>query len=318
MFLSGRGSTQPHDGRRDEGLALVGAHPAGPRTVVLRRPPGGDNDAMDPLMTIGDFARASRLTTKALRFYHESGLLTPASVDERSGYRRYAPEQVADAQIIRALRALDVPVDTISEVLTAGEVETRSALIARHLARMEAKLDETRSAVRSLRAMLEEPAPTVAITHRSVPETRVLAIRQTIDLRDLGDWFRGALSELADARSAPVPGRAGAYGGVWSSELFADERGSATVFVPVGADVVLPDPPGRSEIVRLPPVELAVATHRGTDDTVARVYAALGAYVTEHELGVDGPVRETYLEGFPGIDEVSVSEIGWPIFRISR
>ena len=39
------------------------------------------------MLTIGAFARASRLSPKALRLYDELGLLRPASVDPVSGYR---------------------------------------------------------------------------------------------------------------------------------------------------------------------------------------------------------------------------------------
>jgi protein phosphatase len=44
------------------------------------------------LLTIGTFAKASRLSPKALRLYDELGLLTPARVDPVTGYRLYAPE----------------------------------------------------------------------------------------------------------------------------------------------------------------------------------------------------------------------------------
>jgi PPM family protein phosphatase len=40
------------------------------------------------LMTSGEFARASRLSPKALRLYDELGLLSPAEVDPVTGYRR--------------------------------------------------------------------------------------------------------------------------------------------------------------------------------------------------------------------------------------
>jgi DNA-binding transcriptional MerR regulator len=42
------------------------------------------------LMSIGEFARLSRLSAKALRLYDELGLLPPAQVDPGSGYRWYA------------------------------------------------------------------------------------------------------------------------------------------------------------------------------------------------------------------------------------
>ena len=47
------------------------------------------------LLTIGDFSRMTFLTVKALRHYHDVGLLEPARTDPSSGYRYYRPEQVA-------------------------------------------------------------------------------------------------------------------------------------------------------------------------------------------------------------------------------
>lgn len=52
------------------------------------------------LVTIGAFARLSRLSQKALRLYDELGLLPPAHVDPVSGYRFYAPEQLERARLV--------------------------------------------------------------------------------------------------------------------------------------------------------------------------------------------------------------------------
>ncbi|MFU8853747.1 MerR family transcriptional regulator [Micromonospora sp. SL1-18] len=56
------------------------------------------------LLTIGAFARAARLTPKALRLYAELGLLPPAAVDPHSGYRYYEPAQLDRARLIATLR----------------------------------------------------------------------------------------------------------------------------------------------------------------------------------------------------------------------
>ncbi|WJJ11434.1 MerR family DNA-binding transcriptional regulator [Prescottella equi] len=44
----------------------------------------------DDLVTIGVFARACGLTPSALRFYDDSGLLSPAHIDPVTGYRYYS------------------------------------------------------------------------------------------------------------------------------------------------------------------------------------------------------------------------------------
>jgi DNA-binding transcriptional MerR regulator len=51
------------------------------------------------LMSIGEFARLSRLSAKALRLYYELGLLPPAQVDPDSGYRWYAAGQLDNARL---------------------------------------------------------------------------------------------------------------------------------------------------------------------------------------------------------------------------
>ena len=50
------------------------------------------------LLTIGAFARASRLSPKALRLHDELGLLRPACVDPVSGYRLYDPRPARTGQ----------------------------------------------------------------------------------------------------------------------------------------------------------------------------------------------------------------------------
>ena len=68
------------------------------------------------LLTIGAFARAARLTPKALRLYDEVGLLAPAAVDPESGYRLYDPAQVAHARLIASLRRIGMPLAEIRAV----------------------------------------------------------------------------------------------------------------------------------------------------------------------------------------------------------
>ncbi|MFJ4926233.1 MerR family transcriptional regulator [Streptomyces sp. NPDC088736] len=70
------------------------------------------------LLTIGVFAKASRLSPKALRLYDELGLLTPARVDPVTGYRLYAPEQLEQARLVAWLRRLGMPLARIQHVRT--------------------------------------------------------------------------------------------------------------------------------------------------------------------------------------------------------
>ena len=48
-----------------------------------------------------------------------------------------------------------------------------------------------------------------------------------------------------------------------------------------------------------------------------RSYGALGAYVAEHALGIDGPLREFYVVGPQDTRDEALwrTEIGWPVFQ---
>ncbi|TDC40957.1 MerR family transcriptional regulator [Micromonospora sp. KC213] len=79
---------------------------------------------MQQLWTIGAFARAARLTPKALRLYDELGLLPPAAVDPDSGYRLYDPRQLPRAGLIAELRRIGMP---LAEVRAVCDLEPAAA-----------------------------------------------------------------------------------------------------------------------------------------------------------------------------------------------
>lgn len=68
------------------------------------------------LLTIGAFAKACRLSPKALRLYDELDLLRPCRVDPDTGYRYYAVAQLERARLVAWLRRLGMPLARIRQV----------------------------------------------------------------------------------------------------------------------------------------------------------------------------------------------------------
>lgn len=114
-------------------------------------------DARDGLLMIGDFARQTRLTTKALRIYDETGLLRPADVDGSNGYRRYAMEQMQTARLIGLLRGVDLGLADIGLLLTDIETDRELAVqrLGRHLSELEALHSNRRLLIRHIDAILQ-------------------------------------------------------------------------------------------------------------------------------------------------------------------
>jgi DNA-binding transcriptional MerR regulator len=224
-------------------------------------------------LTIGDFSRATFLSVKTLRHYHRVGLLEPDDVDPGTGYRRYTSDQIPTAQVIRRFRDLDMPLENIRSVLRAPDQVIRSQLIAAHLTKLEQSLADTQHAVASLRDLLEHPSPPFAIEHRRVPATAAAAITDTVEVADLAAWYQGAVGEVRATLSAQGTTSGGPPGGIYANELFSEERGEATVFIPVDEVV---RPVGRVGLLVVPPTELAVITHIGTHADVDRSYGVAG------------------------------------------
>jgi DNA-binding transcriptional MerR regulator len=265
-------------------------------------------------LTIGDFSRITHLSVKTLRHYQKVGLLEPVNVDPRTGYRHYTTDQIPNAQVIRRFRKLDMPVNTVKAVLAAPDTDARNELIVAHLDRMESELKDVQTAVASLRSLLEAPSATVfAAEHRKVPEITAAGIREIIPLDDLLPWFHGALGELYACVAAQGLPMTGPAGGLYSSDLFRYENGEATLFVPTNGEL---HPVGRIALLTIPAVELAVTVHEGAHTDIDVAYGELGTYVTQHELTVEGPVREYYLIDGHSTDDQSKwrTEVGWPIF----
>ncbi|MDO9456817.1 MerR family transcriptional regulator, partial [Nocardioides sp.] len=79
------------------------------------------------LMSIGDAARASGLSAKALRLYDETGLLPPAEVDPVTGYRWYAADQLDRARLVAQLRLAGMPLARIRVVADLAGRSSRAA-----------------------------------------------------------------------------------------------------------------------------------------------------------------------------------------------
>jgi DNA-binding transcriptional MerR regulator len=270
---------------------------------------------MSVLVPIGDFSRMTHLSVKALRFYHDQGLLEPARIDPATGYRFYDPGQVPVAQVIRRFRDLDMPLDQVRAVLQAPDVETRTKEIIAHLTAMETKLAELQMSVSSLRALLEGPPVRPAVEFRSIPATPALAVRGTVSTAEAWAWGTDIFGEMYDriGRAGLTP--AGPGGALFPAEFFEIEKAELTAFVPVNGAV---PGGGRAELVTIPGIEAAVMLHTGPAGDMDQTYGALGTVIAERAIGVDGPIREYYLVPFTEPDpDRHRTEICWPVFQTS-
>jgi DNA-binding transcriptional MerR regulator len=95
-------------------------------------------------LAIGQVARRTGLTVKALRHYDRVGLLPPAHVDPATGYRYYDPAQLEVARLVHLLRSVDVPLDDVRTCVESGGDRTTVAdVLTAHRRRVEARTRST-------------------------------------------------------------------------------------------------------------------------------------------------------------------------------
>lgn len=274
-----------------------------------------ENAHMDVRLSIGDFSRMTHLSIKALRHYHEVGLLEPAEIDSQSGYRYYASGQVATAQVIRRFRDLDMPVEEIKWVLSAPDPSSRNEVIVKHLERMQGQLEKTEATVASLRSLLDPASSMLAVEYRTVPDTPALAVSERVTAAAALDWWNSAFDDLDATVSRLGLQPAGPGGALFPGEFYEVEEADLVAFVPLSEPV--PEGSARSAPYIVPAAELAVALHTGPFGEIDRTYGALGLHVAERSIGVSGPIREHYLVTGRDTPEEARHriEVAWPVFQ---
>ena len=104
-------------------------------------------------MKIQELARASGLAAKTIRYYESIGVLPPPR-RAPNGYRDYSEHDVARVRLVAGIRALDLSLDEVEEILAMqdrGEAPCRTLLDL-----IKQKADEIEERVRLLKQMQVE------------------------------------------------------------------------------------------------------------------------------------------------------------------
>ncbi|TDT97722.1 DNA-binding transcriptional MerR regulator [Streptomyces sp. 846.5] len=144
------------------------------------------------LITVGQLARRVGLTAKALRHYDRVGLLAPAVVDPDTGYRLYGPEQVADALLVRILRAVDVPLEQVRACLatTPHDQAVVQQVLIQHRRRLQSRLDRVRGDLHRTDHLIKDGVTTLMTdqdTQQPTTESAGDERRMAVDLYN-GVW----------------------------------------------------------------------------------------------------------------------------------
>ena len=238
---------------------------------------------------IGEFAEYCGVSTKTLRFYDELGVLRPASVDPRTGYRHYLPQQLEQMASILALKNLGVPLAQVREFTAKrGALAERRAILNSLKGKIEHSIQTATQSLTWIKAALDEldngQAPISVIVKRR-PPVRIASIR--VKLRNYVEVARFE-NELSEALP---PDCVGALRGVLWHRCADSGSPEAEPFVELKKRA-----PSRGlyEMKELPQATLACAYSGTGDESAEQAYVAVRRWMQIRGYRLAGPKREIY------------------------
>jgi DNA-binding transcriptional MerR regulator len=247
--------------------------------------------AMAARYRIGEFADLSGVSVKTLRFYDEIGLLRPASIDHRTRYRHYLPQQLQELASIVALKSLGVPLSDIRRLLRRGDSNRDRRILLSEL--KQTIEDSIQAATHSLNWInaalneLENSRRPVAIVVKREPPLAIASLRAKVK-----SYAEIARFEQELLNSLPSESVGTLRGVLWHT---CADSGSleGEPFVALRHRL-----PRRSiyDVKLLPPITAATAYSALDDESAEWVYGSIRKWMAPRGYRLVGPKREIYLE----------------------
>lgn len=276
-------------------------------------------------MTIGTFSGRSRLSVKALRLYDKIGLLVPATVDERSGYRYYQGAQLDSARLIASLRAIGMPLSEVAAVLTAATTSNAAAdrLVAAYWASVERRTAAQRALVNRLHQNWtgEDTVmtnTTWGIAERDVPQRTLLSEHGHVGPGELPEFIGSAIGRLMtlnESTGAPQ----GVALAIYHGRVDEDSDGPVEVAVQVDPAAWAERQPETSGVrLRIEPAHrerfIRLTRAQVVHPHILTAFEAVGADLERDGLAMAAPPREVYFTDFAaaGPDD-DVCDVAFPL-----
>jgi len=236
------------------------------------------------MLKIGDFSKLSRVSIRMLRHYDEIGLLTPKSIDNFTGYRYYAEEQLPIADRISSLKNMGFSLSAVGEILKnydnpqalSGFLKVKQAEIVAEAEAVNHRLLLLDTAIKRLRK--DDTSMNYSVTVKTMPERYVASVRKVIPSYDQeGMLWQIMMSETASIKLQIADN-------CDSLAMFHDD-GFKESDVDVEVQITVKGSYENTENVvfkTVPAVEIASATYKGSYEQMSDVNCAVASWVEDN------------------------------------
>jgi DNA-binding transcriptional MerR regulator/effector-binding domain-containing protein len=251
------------------------------------------------MYSIGQFSKVTGITVKALRFYHDEGVLIPSYVDPDSGYRYYNAHDAEKARIVARLRELEFSLNDIREMLAQCDDEADLLeYLERHRHDFQERIRRYRDVVSHLDQMIAREREarrvmqnaTFDVEEKRLEPMLIAGVRMQGKYGDCGKGF----AQIGRSLGRYICGKP--FNLYYDCEYRPDDA-DLEACMPVRRPKA--EVPGIS-IRELPGGKCVSLVHKGPYDQLGRSYARVLDYIRDKGYEALLPSREVYLKG-PGM-----------------
>jgi DNA-binding transcriptional MerR regulator/effector-binding domain-containing protein len=275
------------------------------------------------MFSIGDFAQAGQVSVRMLRHYDQIGLLRPARVDPRSGYRFYEAAQLHRLNRLVVLKDLGFSLETVRTILDdevdaaelRGMLLLRRAELAQQIAADGYRLRRVEVRLRTIESEGRMSSRDVIVKSvEPVVVAEVSALSPSDDPSEVGPVVQALYERLTTAMVEQQIAFAGPGIAYYRPAGDGLEVHAGCEVTPNSQMTPGSVATAGIAIVELPGIaRAATLLHVGVMDEIITSYAALGTWIEEHGYRTDGTAREVYLTTYPLPQQEWRTEIQMPI-----
>lgn len=159
------------------------------------------------MLSIGEFSKICKVSTKTLRYYAEIGLILPSEVNPENGYRYYAVEQLETMLFINHLKSYHFSLEEIKAILEYEDVKEDklySALIKKkreiksQINEYKNKLNQIEKDIQNLTdgKSIMSYLDAIDVQVVEVPVMRLLFIRKFVQQCDYPKEYQSCFGEI--------------------------------------------------------------------------------------------------------------------------
>lgn len=269
------------------------------------------------MLKIGEFAQLANVSIRALRFYHEAGLLEPSYVDPSTRYRSYELKQLQDLRDIRLYKAMKFSLAEVHELLRDRPSSTEHQKILREKRMfLKQRIAEDVESLERIEAQLRAEARGGVqagwpIEMRETQPVWVASLREKIRSYDEAEDLFAEI-ERRIGQECPMGKRATLWHTCAKDGPQIDCEAVRFLKRPVSSAHGV-------RVYQMPGARVVSLFHSGPDHTIPQAYQALHAWLGRNRIISRGPKCEIYwIEPQKGRDGESLTEIRLPILPLGK